>query len=176
MRWTAGAGDLSLEHQRRAAELVEGGADFSTEGVVVANLSRFLMLASDPEAISVGRQALAMAEELGFDDLRANALNNIGSARLRTGDRGGIADLEASIALAERVDPFESVRAYGNLASTLAESGDLARHSELYGKALAVAERLGVRTTSVGFAPVSWTDGSGTVMGRGVPVRRRVHR
>jgi hypothetical protein len=144
VRWTAGAQDLSLEHQRRAAELVEGEPTSRPKAFVVAHVSRFLMLASDPEAIIVGRQALAMAEELGFDDLRANALNNIGSARLRTGDRGGIADLEASIALAERVDPLESVRGYGNLASTLAESGDLARHSELYGKALAVAERLGV--------------------------------
>ncbi len=144
VRWTAGAQDLSLEHQRRAAELVDGEPTSRPKAFVVANLSRFLMLASDSEAISVGRQALAMAEELGLDDLRANALNNIGSARLRTGDRGGIADLEASIALAERVDPVESIRAYGNLASTLAESGDLARHSELYGKALAVSERLGV--------------------------------
>jgi class 3 adenylate cyclase len=144
VRWIEGSGDLSLEHQRRAAELVEDAPTSRPKAVVVTNLSRFLMLAGDQEAISVGRQALAMAEELGFDDLRANALNNIGSARLRAGDRGGIADLEASIALAERVDPFESVRAYGNLASTLDESGDLARHSELYDRALAVAERLGV--------------------------------
>jgi class 3 adenylate cyclase/tetratricopeptide (TPR) repeat protein len=144
VRWIEGSHDLSLVHQRRAAELVEEEPTSRPKAFVVTNLSRFLMLASDPEAISVGRQALAMAEELGFDDLRANALNNIGSARIHTGDRGGIADLEASIGLAERVDPLESVRGYGNLASTLAESGDLERHSELYGKALAASERLGV--------------------------------
>jgi class 3 adenylate cyclase/tetratricopeptide (TPR) repeat protein len=145
VRWHEGELDRSAEHQRRAAELAEGTPTSRSKAFVIANLSRFLMLASENSlAIRVGREALAMAEELHLDDLRANALNNIGSARVRSGDLGGIADLEESIAIAEVADPLEVMRGYGNLASTLAEAGDIQRHEELNAKALAVAERLGI--------------------------------
>jgi class 3 adenylate cyclase/tetratricopeptide (TPR) repeat protein len=144
-KWLQGEPDQSVEHQRRAAALVEATPPSQAKAFVIANLSRFLMLASETtDAIRLGRQALAMAEELQLDDLRAHALNNIGSARFRNGDRDGIADLEQSIAVGELVDPLEAIRAYGNLASILAETGDLTRHSELNTKALAISERLGV--------------------------------
>ena len=143
--WHAGDLERSAEHQRRAGELVDGAPTSQAKAYVIANLSRFLMLASEnAEAIRVGREALAMAEALQLDDLRAHTLNNIGVARFHAGDPGGIADLEESIAVAEVVDPLEAMRGYGNLASTLAEAGDLKRHLELNEKALSAAERLGV--------------------------------
>jgi tetratricopeptide (TPR) repeat protein len=143
--WHEGDLDRSAMHQRRAAELVSGTPTSKAKAFVVANLSRFLMLAGESaEAIRVGREALAMAEELNLDDLRAHTLNNIGSARIRLGDLDGIGDLEESIAIAEVTDPVEATRSYGNLASTLAERGDISRHAELNGNALVIAERLGL--------------------------------
>lgn len=92
-----------------------------------------------------------MAEELGGDNhLRAHALNNIGVARISTGDLAGLAELEESVALAERVNSPESVRSYGNLASVSYDLGDLARSHEMVGKGLALAERFGM------WEPVSW--------------------
>ena len=68
-----------------------------SKAYVVANVSRYLMLAGRAsEAIRLGREALAMAEELGIDELRSHALNNIGIGRIRQGDRGGLEDLEQS--------------------------------------------------------------------------------
>jgi class 3 adenylate cyclase/tetratricopeptide (TPR) repeat protein len=143
--WHEGDLDRSATHQRRAAELVAATPTSKPKAFVVANLSRFLMLAGESaEAIRVGREALAMAEQLGLDGLRAHTLNNIGSARIRLGDLDGIDDLEESIAIAEVADPLEATRSYGNLASTLAERGDIRRHAELNGKALAISERLGI--------------------------------
>jgi len=61
---------------------------------VVANISRFETLAGEHESgIRSGREALAMAEELGIDELRSHALNNIGIARVGSGDDGGLEDL-----------------------------------------------------------------------------------
>ena len=39
-------------------------------------------------------QALAMAESLGLDELRAHALDNLGCARCNAGDLTGLRDLE----------------------------------------------------------------------------------
>ena len=58
-----------------------------------------------------------MNVELGIDELRAHALNNIGTARLAKGDRGGLEDIEQSLEVAVAANSPESVRAYGNLAS-----------------------------------------------------------
>jgi len=51
-------------------------------------------------AISLCRQALPMTERPGLEALRARALNVIGVSRVAIGDEAGIADLEASIAIA----------------------------------------------------------------------------
>ena len=140
--WHEGDLDRSAMHQRQAAELVAGTPTSKAKAFVVANLSRFLMLAGESaEAIRVGREALAMAEQLNLDDLRAHTLNNIGSARIRLGDLDGIGDLEESIAIAEVADPVEATRSYGNLASTLAERGDIRVTQELNGNALVIVER-----------------------------------
>lgn len=86
---------------------------------------------------------MAIAEELGLDDLRADALNRIGVARATTGDRGGIRDLERSIEIAEESNSPESIRGYFNLGSILANLGDLGRAAELHAQGHRVAERFG---------------------------------
>jgi tetratricopeptide (TPR) repeat protein len=143
--WHLGDLDQSAEHQRRAGELVEEAPPSSSKAFVLSNVSRFRMLAgANEEAIRIGRAALAMAEDLGFDDLRAHALNNIGSARVHLGDRAGIADIERSIEISTVADPFESIRGYGNLGSMMGEYGDLDRHAELTEKALELAKQFGI--------------------------------
>ena len=51
------------------------------------------------------REALAMAEQLGLDELCANALCTLGVARAETGDLGGVEDLERSIVIAQAGAP-----------------------------------------------------------------------
>jgi tetratricopeptide (TPR) repeat protein len=85
-----------------------------------------------------------MAEALGSDELRSHALNNIGIARVGSGDEGGLEDLERAVAIAVAANSIESVRSYGNLASTLADLGELERAWVMQGEALRLAERFGV--------------------------------
>jgi hypothetical protein len=53
------------------------------------------------DAIRVGREALAIADTVGADEVRAMALNTVGTARTSLGDLGGFEDIEMSIEVAE---------------------------------------------------------------------------
>jgi class 3 adenylate cyclase/tetratricopeptide (TPR) repeat protein len=145
MYWLQGLRDEGFAHLRAAEQLVEDEPSSYGKAYVMTNSSRFWMLAGESEhAIRVGREALAMAEELGFEELQAHALDNIGVARIGLGDNGGIADLERSIEIADRVNSIESARAYGNLASSLDDLGQLERSGELLREARLRAERFGL--------------------------------
>jgi class 3 adenylate cyclase/tetratricopeptide (TPR) repeat protein len=143
-RWLRGDRAGAEEHFR-AAELLAGRM---TEGEaqlrVLANLARFAMLADENErAVTLGRQALLLAEKLGRDDMRAHALNSVGVARSAQGDVAGLADLEASREIARGVSVPEYLRACGNLASELGVHGQLQRAAELHREALPIASEIG---------------------------------
>jgi tetratricopeptide (TPR) repeat protein len=142
--WVQGQRDPASEHLRSAAELIAGAPASLSKAYVLAQLSRFHMLASEnDEAIRVGREALEMAEQLGLDELRANALNNIGISRTLSGDLAGLEDLEASIAIAESINSPESIRGYGNLGSILGDVGELDRAWTTLAQAREAAARFG---------------------------------
>jgi len=145
MYWLLGRRDDAFEHLRAAEALITDVPVSYSKAYVLTNVSRFWMLAGDNEpAIKAGREALAMAERLGFDELRAHALDNIGIARVQSGDRGGFEDLERSIEIADAINSVESARAYGNLASSLSDLGELERSFEMTKEAQVRAERFGL--------------------------------
>jgi tetratricopeptide (TPR) repeat protein len=144
--WQVGQRDPVFEHLRAAEELVADAPSSYSKAYVTASVSRFWMLAGRHEdSIRIGREALAMAEELGLEELRANALNNIGASRLSLGDEGGFADSEQSIAIAVANNSMEAIRGYGNLASQLDDSGELERAFAIVEEGRRLAQRFGVR-------------------------------
>jgi class 3 adenylate cyclase/tetratricopeptide (TPR) repeat protein len=143
--WLLGRQDEGFERVHAAQALIADQPKSYSKTYVVANVSRFEVLAGEnEEAIRSGRAALAMAEELGIDSLRSHALNNIGIGRVALGDVGGIDDLEQSAAIAVEANSVESVRAYGNLASTLLFLGRLERAWTMTAEARRLVERFGV--------------------------------
>ena len=149
--WLQGQRDRAFERIGAAESLIADEASSESKAYVLSNLSRYLMLAGeDAEAIRIGKEALEMAEQLGLEELRAHALNNIGSARTRSGDAGGLEDLEQSVAIAVAINSPESTRSYGNLASMLADLGQLERSSEMVAEGLKLAERFGL------WEPMNW--------------------
>jgi class 3 adenylate cyclase/tetratricopeptide (TPR) repeat protein len=142
--WIQGQTDAAFREFEHAVALLEETPPSRAKAYVLSSLARFRMIADKNEdAIRVGFEALQMAEELGLDELRAHALNNIGMARAGIGDPGGVVDLEKSIAIAADLNSLESVRGYVNLGTTLAEVGDLERAFELYAKGRQAAEGFG---------------------------------
>ena len=143
--WLQGQRDQAFDRLRAAEALIADQPQSYSKAYVVANASRFSTLAGDHETgIRSGREALAMAEELGTDELRSHALNNIGIARVGSGDKGGLEDLEEAVAIAVAANSVESVRSYGNLASTLSDLGELERAWAMQAEALRLGERFGV--------------------------------
>ena len=145
MYWLQGRRDQASGHLRAAEALVEDEPSSYEKAYVMANSSRFWMLAGESaQSIRVGREALAMAEELGLEELQAHALDNIGTSRVVEGDVGGFEDLERSIEIADAINSVESCRAYGNFASALVDFGELERAWEMLGEARVRAERFGL--------------------------------
>jgi class 3 adenylate cyclase/tetratricopeptide (TPR) repeat protein len=144
--WLLGERDRSFEYLDRAVALMHDQPSSFRKAHIMGNVSRFQMLAGDAEAsIRVGREALSMLDELGGDDEgRAFLLNNIGSARVRAGDTGGLDDLEESVAISDAINSAESARGHGNLSSILTDLGQLGRRGELLEKGVAAAERFGL--------------------------------
>jgi class 3 adenylate cyclase/tetratricopeptide (TPR) repeat protein len=143
--WLHGQRDKAFEHLEAAQPLVENEPSSYSKAYVVANVSRFWMLAGDSErAIRYGTDALAMADELGLDELRAHALDNVGTTRLSIGDHQGFAEIEQSIELAVASNSVEAARAYGNYASSLNAFGELDRASAMLDEARRIARRFGL--------------------------------
>jgi tetratricopeptide (TPR) repeat protein len=101
--WQGGSRDGMLQELEVARRLVDGASRSRIQVAVLAEVARYEMLGDRlDEAIKFGLEALALAEELGLEDLRAHALNSIGVSRADMGDRGGFDDLEESIEIASR--------------------------------------------------------------------------
>jgi class 3 adenylate cyclase/tetratricopeptide (TPR) repeat protein len=142
-----GQGERSLEHDRRAVALLENARPSPAKAEGLASLTGSLWLRGQlQEAIQVGRQALAMTEALGLDEQRARVLNYIGSARIDSGDRGGLADLEQAISIAAQANSPYTTLLWGNFANALLALGDLARGFELQATGREEAERFGLAT------------------------------
>jgi tetratricopeptide (TPR) repeat protein len=88
-----------------------------------------------------------MAEELGLDDLRAQTLVNVGTARVAgAGDQSGLVELEESIALAtEAKDITGMIRAHNNLGVMHLVVGNIDRSVAEIQEAQRIAEHFGHR-------------------------------
>ena len=145
--WHRGQNDPARQHLDRALELVRDRGATAAAARVLAEAARYAMLAADhAEAVRIGREALAIAEQLGLDDVIPQVLNSIGTARASTGDLSGIADLERAIETGLATNNPDAARAYNNLATIFSMRGELGRARELWHEGKAVAERLGNAT------------------------------
>ena len=120
LQWLHGRHEAAETAGRAAVELLEGRGPGAELAMAYSNLSQLGMLAWDTEgALTWGRRAIALAEQLGDVEILVHALNNVGAAELRTGAPPGEAKLERSLRLALEHGLEEHVaRAYFNLGST----------------------------------------------------------
>ena len=118
--WHRGDPAAANDHIDRAGALVAELGPSRAKARVLGQIARRRLLSGDlDEAIEVGRQALALAVELGHPEAQADASITIGGARYAIGDPGGAADIESGIAIAEAAGSLVAVRGYNNLAWVL---------------------------------------------------------
>jgi len=145
--WSSrGRRDQVHVHLARAAAWLEDRPASVEKTYVLASIARAAAVADErPRAIQHGREALAMAESLGLEELQAHALNSIALARVYGGDAGGLDDYDRCIAIARAVNSPEAYRATINRAAVVWSLGDLSRAEELHDEFRREAERFGLR-------------------------------
>jgi tetratricopeptide (TPR) repeat protein len=145
--WQRGDQAGGFAYFERAAAMVEELPASRRKLLVTSNVARFLTLAGRAdEGLEHAERAIAMARELGDDELLGDSLNTRGIARSSLGDPGALADIEQSLALALELNSWRASRAYNNLASVLAtERGDIRRADATLREGVEFDERLGSR-------------------------------
>jgi tetratricopeptide (TPR) repeat protein len=144
LEFRQGNHDSSFVRFEHALALLADAPPSLSKAHVLSTLSRFHSAALEADrAIRIGRQALEMAEDLDLEEVRAHALNNIGTARVALADAEGIDDLKRSLAIALARNSPESIRAYLNLGTGLAHFGDLQGAFVVHAKGRRAAEHFG---------------------------------
>ena len=146
LAWIAGNRDLTDERLEQLEAMTAGLPRSRAKAYALSTASRFRMLsARTEEAIRTGEEAIAMAVELGADDIRVHALSNVGPAKANADDfEGGRADLEEAIELGNRIGSAEVLRTYVNLASVLSKV-DLRESQRVHSEGMELATKLGHR-------------------------------
>jgi class 3 adenylate cyclase len=144
--WRQGKGKEAPHHFDRAAELIAGRPASIEVAQANAHLASYLMVTGrSVDAIRVGREALAIAEQVGAEDIRAQTLNSVGTARVQLGDLVGFGDIEQSIEVAQAANlPWHVGRGYINLGVSFFMEGDVPRALEVHQRGLEHSERYGI--------------------------------
>ena len=133
-------------HLARALELVGDTTSPAAARVQTTAARMSVIRAENDAALAVGARALAMADELGLDEIRAHALTTIGMAKSAKQPRSGTPDIERARDLALEVDLPVAAAIVNNLAADAASNADVTRGAELYEEAYELAERFGDRS------------------------------
>ena len=143
--WLRSNRPATLESYSHATALVEDRPLSFAKARVFAQRARHATLSQDrEEAIELGQRALAMAEELGNDELASHVLNTLGMAHAVLGDPLGLEELHRSVDVAEAANAPDALhQALNNLANMQWRLGDLDGASASLARARTVNERYG---------------------------------
>jgi len=104
----------------QAVEVLRDQPSSRAKAMAFSNMSQLKMLSNEPEAcIYWGERAIAIAKEIGDEEVRCHALNNIGAVQVPYSAQKGIGLLQESLNIAlEHAYHEHAARAYTNLGST----------------------------------------------------------
>ena len=156
--WTRGENDLAVRYSSRAFALVADAPPSRTKvAIQVALANRLLIGGEEERGLELARKGLAEAEALGDEEAAADALRGIGTRRASHGDEGGLADLERSAELGEKLsDPLMIHRAMNNLANMHWHFGRIAEGADYLKRDREIQERFGISPDS---ATMRWIQG-----------------
>ena len=144
IQWRRGKHGLARKHLRRSAELIATIPETRVTALIRAGAWRMELLANEYPSLEEGRRIVALTEKLGTTEDILGVRITLATARAYYGDpRASIDDLELIFEHAMRANSHLVARAGVNLASTLADQGDLLRSAQLHRETLDLALRLG---------------------------------
>ena len=109
-------------------------------------MARVSMLGSRPrEAVEWADKTIELARSFGLDAQVARALDSRGPARVELGEPGGVDDLREALDLAQRLGlGYETVLAFGNLASVLSLTDGCGEALSVIQEGIRFADRRGL--------------------------------
>ena len=121
LSWFLGRNEDSERFAASAVQTLEPLGPGHDLAMAYSNMAQLRMLAGDRDAaLQWGDKALELARRIDDREVQIHALNNLGSARVVTGDIDGVVQLQHSLELALTDDVQEhAARAYTNLGATL---------------------------------------------------------
>jgi class 3 adenylate cyclase/tetratricopeptide (TPR) repeat protein len=144
--WVTGRREDAAKHVERASALADVLEPSPAKAELVCFLARTRNRASDyVTSLRLAREASALAESLGLEELGVSALALTGGAELELGqDEAGFAHLEASLEKARSIGaPLQAIRAASSLAHHLRHHGEFTRSVPYFEEALRLSERYG---------------------------------
>ncbi|HEY0677988.1 MAG TPA: AAA family ATPase [Chitinophagaceae bacterium] len=119
--WLDGHPENAKKFAEQAIEVLNDQPASQAKAMAFSNMSQLKMLSDEPhESIAWGEKAIAIATEIGDEEVLSHALNNVGSVlmNIRSSDPKGNECLEQSLQIALRNCFHEhAARAYSNLGS-----------------------------------------------------------
>jgi DNA-binding CsgD family transcriptional regulator/tetratricopeptide (TPR) repeat protein len=148
--WGIGDTDGALVAYEDALRLVPVEPPTAARARVLAGYGQMLMLLDRwAESLATCEQAIAMARQVGADEVEGHALNSLGmdlGALGRTNEAAHA--LEEALRIAVLAGNADDVgRAYANQADSYFFSGDVARAADVVEEGIVAAERFGVATS-----------------------------
>jgi class 3 adenylate cyclase len=142
----AGREDLARARDERALELVRDAPPSHAKALILTRAGANVALdpATNAEALRLLAQGLSIADQLGFRDIQAEALQWVGLTRLDAGELDGIEDSERALAVAVEVNSPVSLSCYGNLADVRRCLGSLDESARLHVAGERAAVRFGI--------------------------------
>ncbi|HSI98182.1 MAG TPA: hypothetical protein VK926_07455, partial [Gaiellaceae bacterium] len=138
--WYGGAATGSRFWLDRASDLVAGRPPSRAKAYVLAEQSRQAMLDFQYEtAAELAEAAVALAREIGDEEIHADALVTQGSCEISLGNRSGLRTIERGIALAGGRGRVAG-RGYNNLSWAWTVLGDLSQSRRVSEEGIRVSE------------------------------------
>jgi class 3 adenylate cyclase len=166
--WQAGDTETSMRVLEEGLKLVADRPPSAIQGWVFSEYAIYRTLGG---RLELGREyaqrQLAIAEELGIDRLKADALITLGTNAAIAGDYKGLAQIEVGLELARELNDVQGIiRAHKNLQSLSAQYGELERAAAYIADGRRTALHYGdefhagwfqVESAVLGFVAGDWT-------------------
>jgi class 3 adenylate cyclase/tetratricopeptide (TPR) repeat protein len=146
--WYRGQQDRVEECLDRAVELVQNRPTSAAKARVLSTAARLRMVAFDFEhAIPLAQLAVVLAETLGLQELHADTLITLGTAKWNSSaDPAGVADVEEGLRIALEINALAAaMRGYNNLATFDSAKGHYRSRRRLLEEAVRIGRQLGWR-------------------------------
>jgi tetratricopeptide (TPR) repeat protein len=142
----AGREDLARARDERALELVRDAPASHAKALILTRAGTHVAWnpTTHAEALRLLAEGLSIAEQLGFRDIQAEALQFVGLTRLDAGELEGIEDCERALAVALELSSPVSLSCYGNLADVRRCLGSLEESARLHAAGERDAVRFGI--------------------------------